>query len=79
MRSSARGGWGWDEPELFEQQQPVIHQIEQDMTAVAEAEYLEVIQGDRAAGGRDIAGRAAQDAIVRSGEGPSSTATSPAM
>src|SRR5215469_9019771 len=40
------------------------------MLAVAETEHLEVIHGDRAAGGRDVAGWAVQDTIVRSGEGP---------
>lgn len=39
------------------------------MPAVVEAEYLDVIHGDGAAGGRDAACRAVQDAMVGPGEG----------
>src|SRR5262250_1291012 len=38
------------------------------MLAVAKAEDLDVTDPDRAAGGRDIARRAVEDAVVRTGE-----------
>ena len=39
------------------------------MLPVAVAEYVDVVHRDPAAGGCDVAGRAVQDAVVRSGEG----------
>ena len=39
------------------------------MLAVAVAEHVDIVHGDPAAGGRDVAGRAVQDAVVGSGEG----------
>ena len=54
---------------MFEQRQPVEHQVEADVQAVAVAEHVDIVQGDRAAGRRDITGRAVQDTLVGSGEG----------
>ena len=39
------------------------------MRAVAVAEHVAVVRRDRAASGRNVADRAVQDAVVRSGEG----------
>src|SRR5690242_10436798 len=68
-RGSACRCRGWEDAELFEHRQPVKHQVEGDVLAVAEAEHLDVIHRDRAAGGRDVPGRTVQDALVGSGEG----------
>jgi len=58
-----------DEAELFEHQQPVVHQVEGSVLTVAEAEHLDIGHRDRPPGGRDVAGRAVQDAPVGPGEG----------
>ena len=39
------------------------------MLAVSEAEYVDIVQGDPAAGGRDVTGRAVQHAVAGPGEG----------
>ena len=54
---------------MFEHRQPVKDQVEGDVLAVAEAEHLEIVHRDRAAGGRDITSRTVQGALVGSGEG----------
>src|SRR6188508_187779 len=60
---SSRCGRG-DESELLEHQKPVEHQIERDVLAIAEVEYLNVVQPDGAAGWRDVAHRAVKNAVV---------------
>src|SRR6516225_9998186 len=64
----ARGRWGWDEAELLDHLEPVITEAEGDVLAVAVVEHVDVIDCDGAAGGRDVAGWAAQDAVVCSGK-----------
>src|SRR5262245_32708311 len=59
---------GWYSPELREQAEPVEHQVERDVLAIAEAEHLDVADRDGAAGPRHLAGRAAQNARVRPAE-----------
>jgi hypothetical protein len=54
---------------LLEHQEPVVHQVEGDVLAAADAEHLDVVDGDWAAGGRDVAGWAVQGAVVCAGEG----------
>src|SRR5262249_14710068 len=58
-----------DEAELLKHQEPVVHQVEGNVLAIAEAEHLKVIDRDGAAGGRDVPGRAVEHAVVRPGEG----------
>ncbi len=58
-----------EETELFEHQEPVEHQVERDMLAVAVAEHVDIVHCDFAAAGRNVAGRVVQDAVVGSGEG----------
>ena len=53
---------------MFDQQEPIVDQVERDMLPVAEAEHLDVADADGAAGGRDVAGWRVQDAVVCSGE-----------
>jgi catechol 2,3-dioxygenase-like lactoylglutathione lyase family enzyme len=69
LGGSARGFRGWHEAELFEHLKLVVHQVGVDAHAVTEALHLDVAGCDAAAGGRDVAGRGVQDAIVGAGEG----------
>ena len=54
---------------MLEQEQPVVHQVEGDVLAVAEVKHLGVADCDGAAGGGDVAGWAVQDAVMGAGEG----------
>jgi hypothetical protein len=49
----SRRGCG-DEAELLEHQELVEHQVERDVLAIAEAEHLDVVQPDGAAGWGDV-------------------------
>ena len=57
-----------DQAELLEHQEPVEHQVERDVLAVAEAQHLDVVEADGAAGWWDVAGRGVEDAVVGPGE-----------
>ena len=65
---SSRHGCG-DDSELLEHQKPVEHQVERDVLAIAEVEYLNVVQPDGAAGWRDVAHRAVKYAVVSARDG----------
>ena len=68
-----------DEAKLLEHQEPVEHQVERAMFAVAEAEHLDVVHADGAAGWRDVAHGAAETPSCVPVNMPSSTATSSMM
>ena len=55
--------------ELLEHRKPVKHQVERDVLAIAEVEYLNVVQPDGAAGWRDVAHRAVKYAVVSARDG----------
>src|SRR4029453_10140410 len=59
----SRRGCG-DEAELLEHQEPVEHQVERDVLAIAEAEHLDIVQPDGAAGWGDVAHRAVKEAVL---------------
>src|SRR5262249_3285685 len=69
-RRHGSAGWcrGGDEAELLEHLEPVELQVERDVLAVAGVEHLDVVHGNRGAGGRDVSGRTVEDAVVRSRE-----------
>ena len=54
--------------ELLKQQQLVVHQVEGYVLAVAEAEHLDIVQGDGAASGWNVASRGVENAMVGSCE-----------
>ncbi|WP_247447240.1 hypothetical protein [Bradyrhizobium sp. 197] len=51
--------------ELLQQDQPVKHQIERDMLAVAKAEHLDIVHRDGAARGWNIPHRTVENAVLR--------------
>jgi hypothetical protein len=53
---------------LLEHQKPIEHQVERSVFAIAEAEYLYVVQYDRAASWRDILCTTSKNATVRTCE-----------
>jgi hypothetical protein len=53
---------------LLQHREPVKHQIERDMLAVAKAEHLNVVYIDRAARWWDVPRGTAENAVLRSGE-----------
>ena len=55
----------WNEAELLQHCQPVKHQIERDMLAVAEAEDLDIVHFDRAACRRNVPHGTVQNAVLR--------------
>ena len=54
--------------ELLEQQQPVEHQIERNVSASTKPEHLDVVQPDGSARRRQVSGRRVKHAAVRSDE-----------
>jgi hypothetical protein len=58
-----------DKAELLQHRHPIKHQIERDVLAIAKAQYLDIVQLDRATGRWNVSHGTVEDAALRPHEG----------